>query len=119
LIVLVTLVLMVVCLGISDSTASVADSWTPDNKEASNLSGANNSSASATITIRMWTRLWLMSRLGRGIWWSSKNVAQGRFEEVVAVQEGQRTPVKNLTLGGNDELIGWNIHNGGGNLARE
>jgi len=57
LIVLVTLVLIAVCLGISDSSASATDANIPDNEASSNLSEANNSSTSATITIRMWTAL--------------------------------------------------------------
>jgi len=49
--------IMVVALlvsGISDTSASLADTSIPDNEIASSISGVNNSSASATITIT-WT----------------------------------------------------------------
>ena len=41
-------------LVISDTNASIADTAIPDNEVTSNQSGANNSSATATITIT-WT----------------------------------------------------------------
>lgn len=40
---------------ISDTTASTANTSIPDDEVASNVSGANNSSGSATITITMRT----------------------------------------------------------------
>lgn len=50
---LLALIMVVALLvsGISDTGASIADTGIPDNEIASSISGANNSSASATITI--------------------------------------------------------------------
>jgi len=45
--------IILACLEISDSRASIADISVPDNEVAGN--GANNSSATATITITMTT----------------------------------------------------------------
>lgn len=55
---LVTLAIMlvgVVLLGLSDTSISIADTGVPDNKATSSISKASNSSASATITITMYT----------------------------------------------------------------
>lgn len=47
------IVLILACLAVSDSRASIADTSIPDNEVTS--SEANNSSATATITITMTT----------------------------------------------------------------
>ena len=44
-----------VLFGLSDTAISIADSGVPDNEAASSISKASNSSASATITITMFT----------------------------------------------------------------
>ena len=44
-----------VLLGISDTRITIADTGIPDNDVTSSISKANNSSASATITITMYT----------------------------------------------------------------
>jgi len=51
------LVLMVIvaCLAVSDSRALIADTSVPNNEVTSSGSEANNSSASATLTITMTT----------------------------------------------------------------
>ena len=43
-----------VLLGLSDTGISIADTGIPDNEVSSSVSKANNSSASATITITMY-----------------------------------------------------------------
>ncbi len=49
------LLLVSVLLGLSDTDISAADASIPDNEVNSSISKANNSSASATITITMYT----------------------------------------------------------------
>jgi hypothetical protein len=48
------LLLVSVLLGLSDTDISAADASIPDNEVNSSISKANNSSASATITITMY-----------------------------------------------------------------
>jgi hypothetical protein len=54
LLLMLIMVVALLMLGISDTKASIADSSIPDKGITSNLSEANNSSATATITIT-WT----------------------------------------------------------------
>jgi len=54
---LAILVVGLVLLGLSDTAISIADTSTLDNEVISSISKANNSSASATITITMTTAL--------------------------------------------------------------
>lgn len=54
LLVLAVILIGLSLLGISDTTASVADTSLPDSKAASSISEVDNSSASATITITMY-----------------------------------------------------------------
>lgn len=49
------LLLVSILLGLNDTDISVADSNIPDNEVASSVSKTSNSSASATITITMYT----------------------------------------------------------------
>ena len=49
------LLLVSVLLGLSDTDISAADASIPDNEVASSISKASNSSASAVITIMMYT----------------------------------------------------------------
>jgi len=86
--------------GIIDTGASVAGTNITDNEVTSNLSEANNSSASATITITMWVTPLPDEQVRQGDLVEQQECRTRRFEEVVGVQEGQRTPVENLTLGG-------------------
>lgn len=58
LIVLVILIAVLVGLllsGIADTSASIADTRIPDNEASSSLSEGNNSTATATTTITMYT----------------------------------------------------------------
>ena len=52
---LLALLVGFVLLNITDTSASIAATSVPDNEVASCISESNNSSASATITIRMTT----------------------------------------------------------------
>ena len=49
------LLIGLVLLGISDTRIAIADTGMPDNEVVSSVSKASNSSASATITITMYT----------------------------------------------------------------
>ena len=51
--ILVVLLAGVVLFGLSDAVISIADTSIPDNEVTSSVSKANNSSASAAITITM------------------------------------------------------------------
>ena len=51
------LLIGLVLLGSSDTRISIADTRVPDDEVTSSISKANNSSASATITITMYTSL--------------------------------------------------------------
>jgi hypothetical protein len=58
LVTLVTLAILLigfVLVGLSDTRISIADTSIPDNEVASSVSKVGNSSASATITITMYT----------------------------------------------------------------
>jgi hypothetical protein len=52
---LVVLLLGLILFGLSDNAISIADTSVPNNEVASSISKASNSSASATITITMYT----------------------------------------------------------------